>query len=437
LRKWLLMAALLASTPAPAQELAEAIRLGDARGVAAHLAAQPALVNQTLAYGETPLMLAVSHQDHEAVKALLKTGAKVNVQDQDGVSALWLACELGDAAIIASLLDAGANPRLARSDGATALHVCARFGPVATLQRMAQGPVDRADARGQTPLMWAASSGRTEAVDVLLKAGASVKSVSKAGFSPLLFAVKAGSSAAVSSLLAAGADPAIRGPENTSAAQLAAYQKRWDVLALLVQRGGVDLAERDREGWQLLHRAAAGGDVGLINLLIAKGAAVEGLSGPSRITWVTEANFGVAPPPVPPKAPLMMAAEAGQADAIRALMKAGAKADFVAADGENLLIAAARSQKLSALEAALTALPKPDMVDAKGNSALHVLAGSRPAPDLPLMLAAMAGAGAKPDLPNARGATPAKIAAGAQTEVRRAFEAAFPPRLASGQNTTR
>ncbi|RVU05674.1 ankyrin repeat domain-containing protein [Novosphingobium umbonatum] len=433
MRKWLLIASLLASSPAPAQDLAEAIRLGDARGVTAHLTAQPALANQALAYGETPLMLTVSHQDHQAAKALLKAGAKVNAQDQDGVSALWLACELGDGAIIAALLDAGANPLLARSDGATALHVCARFGPAAALQRMAKGPIDVADAKGQTPLMWAASSGRAEAVEVLLKAGASVKSVSKGGFNPLFFAVKAGSAAAVSNLLAAGADPMFRGPENTSAAQLAAYQKRWDVLALLVQNGGVDLAERDREGWQLLHRAAAGGDVALIRLLITTGAAVEGLSGPSRITWVTEANFGVAPPPVPPKVPLFMAAETGQADAIKALITAGAKADFVAGDGENLLIAAARSQKLPALEAALAALPKPDMADAKGNSALHILAGSRPAPDLPLMLAAMAKAGARPDLPNARGATPAKIAAGAQTEVRRAFEAAFPPRLAGGQ----
>jgi len=207
---------------------------------------------------------------------------------------------------------------------------------------------------------------------------------------------------------------------------LAAYQGRWDVLALLVERGGVDLAERDREGWQLLHRAAAGGDARLIRLLIAKGASVEGLSGPSRITWVTEANFGVAPPPVPPKTPILMAAEAGQDAAMKALIAAGAKVDFVAGDGENLLIAAARSQKLAALEVALSALNKPDLADARGNSALHVLAGSRPAADLAMMFAAMAKAGARADLANARGATPAKIAEHGQTEVRQAFAAAFP-----------
>jgi len=134
----------------------------------------------------------------------------------------------------------------------------------------------------------------------------------------------------------------------------------------------------------------------------------------------------VAPPPVPPKVPLLMAAEAGQAEAMKALIAAGVKADFVAQDGENLLIAAARDRTLTALEVALAALPKPELVDAKGNSALHVLAGSRPAADLAAMFMAMARAGARPDLANVRGATPAKIAAGAQTEVRNAFFAAFP-----------
>ncbi|WJS98865.1 ankyrin repeat domain-containing protein [Novosphingobium humi] len=421
MRKVWLLAALVAA-PVQAQELADAIRLGDERGVAASLAQ----ANRPLAYGETPLMLAVSHQDRGAVRALIRAGARVNAVDQDGVGALWLACEMGDAGMIGALLDAGADPRRARSDGATPLHLCARFAPVSVVERMAHGEVDLRDARGQTPLMWAASSGRAEAVSALLRAGASARAVSQGGFTPLLFAVKSGSVAAVSALLAAGADATARGPENTSAAQLAAYQGRWDVLRLLIERGGVDLNERDREGWQLLHRAAAGGDVGLIRLLIARGAAVEGLSGPSRITWVTEANFGVAPPPVPPKVPLLMAAEAGQAEAMKALIAAGAKADFVAQDGENLLIAAARSRTLTALDAALAALPKPELVDAKGNSALHVLAGSRPAADLAAMFMAMARAGARPDLANARGATPAKIAAGAQTEVRNAFFAAFP-----------
>lgn len=425
MRKLLLPAALLApllSAQAHAQELADAIRLGDARAMAAHLGE----ANKALAYGETPLMLAVSHQDRGAVRALIRAGARVNAVDQDGVGALWLACEMGDAGISGALLDAWADPRIARSDGATPLHVCARFAPVSVVERMAHGNVDVRDARGQTPLMWAASSGRPEVVSALLRAGASVKAVSRGGFTPLLFAVKSGSVAAVSALLAAGADAAARGPENTSAAQLAAYQKHWDVLSLLVARGGVDLAERDREGWQLLHRAAAGGDAALVRLLIARGAALEGLSGPSHITWVTEANFGVAPPPVPPKAPLFMAAEAGQAETMKALIAAGAKADFVAQDGENLLIAAARSRKLAALEVALLALPRPDLVDAKGNSALHVLAGSRPGADLAAMFMAMARAGARADLANARGATPARIASGAQTEVSRAFFAAFP-----------
>ncbi|MGF1957829.1 ankyrin repeat domain-containing protein, partial [Enterococcus casseliflavus] len=80
-------------------------------------------------YGETPLMLAVSHQDAATVRALIRAKAQVNAVDQDGVSALWMACELGDAGVISALLDAGADIRRARADGSSALHVCARFAP--------------------------------------------------------------------------------------------------------------------------------------------------------------------------------------------------------------------------------------------------------------------------------------------------------------------
>ena len=57
MRKIWLPAALLGpllSAQAHAQELADAIRLGDARAMAAHLGE----ANKALAYGETPLMLA-------------------------------------------------------------------------------------------------------------------------------------------------------------------------------------------------------------------------------------------------------------------------------------------------------------------------------------------------------------------------------------------
>jgi ankyrin repeat protein len=74
------------------------------------------------AYGQTPLMYAVDHQQLEAVQALLHEGANVNAQSDPGWTSLmyssreawsgWFYAEL--------LLLHGADPRLRNAEGQTA-----------------------------------------------------------------------------------------------------------------------------------------------------------------------------------------------------------------------------------------------------------------------------------------------------------------------------
>ena len=419
MRKPLCLLALSLATPAAAQApLERAIEIGDP---AALRHAQP---NVSLAYGATPLLLAVEHQDEAAVRILLRAGARVNAADHDGLTPLALACERGGARIIAALLDAHADLRHAGPDGATPLHICARLGPEAAVARMLAlgAPVDAADARGQTPLMWAASAGHAQAVAALIKAGAGVNRAAKGGFTPLAFAIKSGAAEPVRLLLAAGADAGWRGPEHTSAAQLAAYQGAWDALTLLIQRGGVDLSARDREGQQLLHRAASAGREDVIALLLAKGADGRGLTGPTTIQWVTEANFGMPPAPVPPTPPLFFAAQAGQVGAMRRLIAAGADPLFATVDGGNLVMAATKSGHAAALDYALSVAPGVDK-----NAALLMLANGGPQPELLAMVRVLAAHGARADQPDAQGQTPAQIAAKGRSEVAAAFAQVFSP----------
>ena len=399
------------------------IEMGDAAGL------RGVKPNALLAYGATPLLLAVEHQDEAAVRALLRAGARVNAADQDGLTPLALACERGGAGIIVALLDAHADVRRVGPEGATPLHVCARLGPEGAVGRMlARGAaVDAVDIEGKTPMMWAASAGRGQAVAALIKAGAGVNRAAKGGFSPLAFAIKSGAGEPVRLLLAAGADAAWRGPENTSAAQLAAYQQAWDGLALLIQHGGVDVSARDREGYQLLHRAAAAGREDVIALLLAKGADAQGLTGPTRITWKTEANFGVAPAPLPPTPPLFFAAQAGQIGAMRRLVAAGADPLFASVDGENLVLAATQSGRAAALDYALSVAPDANRADKGGNSALHRLAGGAPVPELAAMVRVLAAHGGRADLPNAQGMSAAQIAAKGRSEAKAAFAQVFSP----------
>ncbi len=418
-----------ARDPATNAMLVRAIRADDAAGVQSALAAK-ADANQTLAFGATPLAYAAHAQNPAVVAALIAAGAKVDGIDDDGQTPLALACELGDAQIVDHLLAARAPVRIG-PDGASELSICARFGSAQGVARMlaAGVPADRADSRGQTALMWAAAAGRTEAMGLLIKAGADVNRVSAAGFTPLFFAIKSGVVGATALLLDAGADAGHRGPESTSASQLAVYQNNTAAAALLAARfakGAPELAERGRTGEQLLHAAAHAGDLALIEVLLAKGADVNALTGPSKITWVTEANFGRPPPPVPPTPPLLLAAAAGHEAVMRKLVEAGADRAFVGENGTNVLLAAAQGGSAAALGYALELAPDVNLARADGATALHLLIGGGVTPEFTAMIRLLASHGARTDIKASFGMTAAEMALGGLNDVKAIFLETFP-----------
>jgi ankyrin repeat protein len=431
----LLSAALFIGSQAGAQSpddaLVGAIVANDLGGAREALA-QKADPNARLAYRATPLARAVNTQNREMVRLLLAAGAKPSIADADGVAPLGLGCELGDADIVTQLLDAQADVKAVRPDGTGTLAICARFGSSEAVARMlkAGAPADHVDGKGQTPLMWAAAAGNVDTIKLLLDAGAKVNRVSKAGFTPLFFAIKSNVVPATAMMLAAGADASHRGPERASAAQLAIYQKNYGAAALLVEHGGVDLVERDRNGNQILHGAAMGGDVHLIQMLLARGADPNGLSGKSRITYVTESNAGMAPPRMPPVTPLLRAAFYGHADAMEALLAGGANPGFVAEDGTNVVLSSVRGGLLKPLEIALRVAPNPDVADIDGSTALHYLLNPglqrKLEPDLEAMIQCFAQHGARVDLADKRGNTARTVIDRTLTEVKVMYFKYFP-----------
>ena len=425
-------ALLLALMPLPAlahgtDEIARAIAEDDAQALAAALA-HGGNANAVLEYGETPLARAVETQDPELVAVLLKARARVDRADALGVTPLLLACERGNGAIVAALVAAGAPVDQANPDEITPLAMCARFADADAVRvLLAQGAaVESVDARGQTPLMWAASAGRLDAVSALLAAGAQVNRATPNGFTPLFFALASGKSNVAAALIAAGADVKHRGPENTSALQMALYQKNWAAAEELVRLGGGDVAELDRQGLRPLHVAAAAGQGALVTALLERGAEVDALSGPSKITWVTEANFGMPPPPVQPTTALMAAAKAGQADVMWQLVRAGADEHFVDGAGINLVLAAVQGRNATALGLALDLAGDANVADKDKTTALHMLAGGPFFAELPAMLRVLAAKGARADLPNARGKTALQILTDGLATVQAAFHEVYP-----------
>lgn len=260
--------------------------------------------------GSTPLHWAVYQDELPKAEALLRAGADAKAVTKYGVTPLSLACTNGNAAMIELLLKAGADANAALPGGETALMTAARTGnPDAVLALVLHGANVNAKEtfRGQTALMWAAAEGHAAAAKVLLEHGADmhVRSQGAPGrgggrgnnaaavagatyieaavgvvlstvsappeqakpaaapraarqattdFTPFLFAVRGGHIETVKVLLAAGADPNEALGDGTSALVLAVTNARYELAALLLDKGANPNA--DAQGWTALHQVA-------------------------------------------------------------------------------------------------------------------------------------------------------------------------------------
>jgi ankyrin repeat protein len=211
--------------------------------------------------GDTAL---ASQRDPDATQALLEAGASVNPPEADGGGApLTGAARAGAAAQVEALLAAGADVRAATRDGLTALMSAAEAGAADALRVLlkARAPLEARDRQGRTALFYASApeafpmhtamerirgtdirtvarerfgiempelpdgieamsacrfaagysyGDATEAVEVLLAAGANVNARDRMGMTPLLLAVSCGSPARVRCLLQRGADARAR-----------------------------------------------------------------------------------------------------------------------------------------------------------------------------------------------------------------------------------
>jgi uncharacterized protein len=167
------------------------------------LVAPPAAPAEASSYDTFVQAVATDRSDQ--VRALLARGMDPNTVDPNGDPVLLVAARAGWQPTVDALLGAGAKVDAANRFGDRPIMVAALGGHVAIMKTLLMHGAEL-DGPGWTPLIYAASSGQTEAARYLLDAGAKVNAVSPNGTTALMMAVRGGHDATVELLLTRGAE---------------------------------------------------------------------------------------------------------------------------------------------------------------------------------------------------------------------------------------
>ncbi|MEW6280569.1 MAG: ankyrin repeat domain-containing protein, partial [Candidatus Eremiobacterota bacterium] len=164
--------------------------------------------------GQTPLSQAANAGDVELTRLLLQSGADPNFPDEDGAVPLFFATRHE---VTRTLLEAGARIEFHPYWG-SALHLAAADPDTTRLRLLlsapgAQNALIWFDDMGWSPLHWAASQGRVEAIRLLLAAGTPADLRCPGGRTALALAWREGHGDAIAALLEGGADPELSLPE--------------------------------------------------------------------------------------------------------------------------------------------------------------------------------------------------------------------------------
>ena len=271
-----------------------------------------------------------------------------------------------------------------------------KTGDTAAVRSLLEQQVDvnTPEVDGTTALHWAVHRDALDIVDLLLRAGADVRSANRYGVEPLALAGTNGNAAMTERLLDAGADPNSASPEGQTALMTAARTGNVGTVKLLLAHGAdVDATESYRQQTALMWAAAQGHPV-TVRALIEAGADIHARSkgnprsvraavrrGVSQFalnagTGESSGREKTAAAAPPGFTPLLFAVRAGHIDAARVLLEAGANVNDMVGDGASALLLAVINAHYELANVLLEQGADPN-ADTQGWTALHQLVWTR------------------------------------------------------------
>lgn len=227
-------------------------------------------VNSIIVEGDIPLHLAINNgADIEIVKLLLKKGADVNSEDEDGELPLILAIEKKNVELALLILDSGADLYVKDMGGSTPLHRAAALGMTPIVEALLKRELypDEQDSSRRTALHWAAKEGHERVVKCLLNRGASLQEVDRHGRAPLHLAAMSGHYEISCRLIDYGGDINRRDNNGRTCLHDSSWLGHVDVVRLLLNCN-IEINATDHEGFTALHHAATRGHDDIILLLL-------------------------------------------------------------------------------------------------------------------------------------------------------------------------